>query len=548
MSSSKQNRNTGLFLAFLLLAGAANVLSRVFSPEAASLMTALNYVILTGLLLFWIQSVRTRLLPSSVRTYILSAAFLMLLFMLLRIFRYRFAVEPVVMRYAVYAYFVPQLLIPALFLMICIRIRRGDSERGKKNESLLLIPACLLALAVITNDLHALVYVPKISLSSFAVDNGTYSYGVIFYFLYIWVILAVGLGLAFLLRGVGRFPKGAVRQLLTVISLWFGYLTLFSLVFDRMPHSLRPFNMPETHIFGLLGVFEVCIRHRLIPCNEEYSGFFHALGSSALVTDRQLDPVYRTKTALPVKRSELKAALESPVELPGAQKLSGREIRGGYAFWTEDESAVRRAQARLEDANETIEQENELIRAETEQKEKAAYLQSRHRIYHEIAAELYPIQKRIARLLGSAKPGTDGFRDTIAMVSVLNAYVKRKTNLLLLASEKERLSLRELLLALRESAEYLTLAGMQTSADMREDKELSTDRALALYDAFEQLAEQLLGAASSMMVSVSEAGLRISVKADRRPDAAEIPLPVRFLESEDILYIRVSAERAGDAI
>lgn len=547
MPMHKQTRNTWLFIGFLLLAGAANVLSRVFNPEAASLMTALNYVILTGLLLFWIQSVRTRLLSSAVRTYILSAAFLMLLFMLLRIFRYRFAVEPVVMRYAVYAYFFPQLLIPALFLMACIRIRRGDSERGKKNESLLLIPACLLTLAVMTNDLHALVYVPKISLSSFAVDNGTYSYGVIFYFLYVWMILAVGLGLALLLRWVGRFPKGAARQLLTVISLWFGYLTLFSLVFDRMPHSLRPFNMPETHIFGLLGVFEVCIRYRMIPYNEEYSGFFHAIGSPVLVTDRQLNPVYRTKAALPAGRGELKAVLESPVELPGDQKLFGKEIRGGYAFWTEDESAVRRAQARLEDANETIAQENELIRAETEQKEKDAYLQSKHRIYHEIAAELYPVQKRIAGLLSEAITGTESFRDKIAQVSVLNAYVKRKTNLLLLASEKERLSLRELLLALQESAGYLTLAGMQTTADMQKDEELSTDRVLALYDAFEQLAEQLLGAAPSMMVSLSGRGLRISAKTDRCPETSEIRLPVRFLESEGILYITVSAERAGDA-
>ena len=125
--------------------------------------------------------------------------------------------------------------------------------------------------------------------------------------------------------------------------------------------------------------------------------------------------------------------------------------------------------------------------------------------------------------------------------------MKRKTNLLFLTSEKESLSLRELLLALQESAGYLTLAGMQTKADMREDQELSADRILALYDSFEQLAEQLLGTAPSMMVSVNGSGLRIAVKTDRRPDAAEIPLPVRFLESEDVLYITVSAERTGDA-
>jgi hypothetical protein len=472
----------------------------------------------------------------------------MLLYMLLRIFKYRFAVKPVVIRYAVYTYFIPQLLIPALFLMTCICIRRGNNEPGNKKESLLLIPAGLLALAVMTNDLHSLVYVPRIALSDFTVASGTYSYGPVFYLLYVWMILAVGLGLACLFHGSSRFPKWAVLHLLTVVVLWFGYLTLFSLVIDRIPHSLRPFNGPETHTFGLLGVFEVCIRYRLIPGNEKYSDFFHALGTPGLVTDRQLNPVYRTKAALPTERSELKAALKSPVELPGDQKLFGREVRGGFAFWTEDERAVRRAQARLEDAIETIAQENELIRAETEQKEKDAYLQSRHRIYHEIAAELYPVQKRIARLLGDAKPGTDSFRDTIAMVSVLNACVKRKTNLLLLASERESLSLRELLLALQESAGYLTLAGMQTTADMQKDEELSTDRVLALYDAFEQLAEQLLGAAPSMMVSVTGGGLRIAAKTDRRPDASEISLPVRFLESEDILYITVSAERAGDAI
>ena len=547
MSVSKQKRNTWLFLVFLLLAGIANSLKMMFGARADSLLTILNDVILTGLLLFWIQSVRTRLLPSAARTHVLSAALLMLLYMLLRIFKYRFAVDPVVMRYTAYAYWTPQTLIPTLFLMTCICIVRGMDKQADRKERLLLLPACILALTAMTNDLHRLVYVPQIDLSSFTVSSGTYSHGPIFYLLYVWMILAIGLGLILLFHRMKRFPAGAALHLTALVLLWFGYLALFSLVIDRIPNSIRPFNAPEAQTFGLLGVFEICIRYRLIPCNTNYPGFFHALGMPALITDRQLNSVYGTKTEMPAGQSELKAALISPVGLPGDQKLLGREIRGGYAFWVEDESAVHRAQERLVEANETIEQENDLISAEAGQKEKDAYLQSRHRIYHEIAAELYPVQKRIDRLLSRAKPGTDGFRDTIAMVSVLNAYVKRKTNLLLLASEKETLSLSELLLALQESAVYLTLAGTQTTADMREEETLSSDRVIALYDAFEHLSEQLLGTAPSMMVSVSGEGLRITAKASRRPDPPQIPLPVSFLESEDILYITVSAERAGDA-
>lgn len=74
--------------------------------------------------------------------------------------------------------------------MTCIYIRHGErDERGR--EYLLLIPAAVLSLIVLTNDLHGFVYAPKVSLSEFAVKSGTYSYGFGFYLLYIWMIAAV---------------------------------------------------------------------------------------------------------------------------------------------------------------------------------------------------------------------------------------------------------------------------------------------------------------------------------------------------------------------
>ncbi len=534
---TKQTRNTWLFIGFFLIAGITNCFSRTAIPELDTLMAALNYVILTGLLLFWIQSMRVRLLPSASRTSIVWAAYLMLLYMLLRIFKYRFAVEPVMMRYAVYAYWIPQMLIPALFLMTCIRIRRREQE-GKGREALLLIPAVLLAMAVMTNDLHGLVYTPKTDLSRFVVGSGTYTRGTAFYLLYGWMVLAFVAGLILLFQEGGRMPQKAVRDLLLVVVLWFGIVMLNLLYLDRHT-AYRLFSVPDAHTFGLLGIFEVCIRYRLIPYNENYSGFFRVLQMPVLITDRTLCPVYRTEIELSADGEELQSALAAPVDLPEDRTLHGKEIRAGYAFWAEDESGIRRAQERLKEANETIEQENDLIRAETEQKEKDAYLQSRHRIYHEIAEELYPVQKRISKLLDGAKPGTDGFRGMIARVSVLNAYVKRKTNLLLLASEKDQLSSGELALALQESAYYLTLLGLQTKARIPEGELLPADRIVSLYDTFEGLAEQLLGKASSLMVSWNDSGLRLAAETDQVPDTEGMPLPVRCRRSEGILYMDI---------
>ena len=537
----KQNKNTWLFIGFLVLAAIANLLSHLFGAMLGSLMTALNYVILTGLLLFWIRSVWVRLLPTAARTSMLTAAYLLLFYMLLRIFQYRCAVEPLVKRYTDYAYWIPQMLVPALFFITFIRIWHKRDTNHLRYELLFLIPASLLSILAMTNDLHGLVYKPLIDLSHFTVSGDTYKLGPAYYIMYVWMIISYASGLFILLRNVGRLPRKTAFILIGIIALWFGTY-LFNSLFLYRTTDIRLLNLPETHTFGMLGVFEVCIRYRLIPYNENYTGFYHKLHFPSVITDRVMEPVYLTEVALNVDKDSLQAALEKPVALPQDQKLYGKAIRGGYAFWTVDESSIHMAQQRLEEANETIEQENDLLRAETEQKEKDAYLTSRHRIYHEIAAELYPYQKRIEKLLDSAHPHTESFKDTIAMVSVLNAYVKRKTNLLLLAAENEELSLKDLFLALQETAGYLTLAGLTTQTMNQEDAFFQSHQIISLYDAFEFIAEQLLGNASMLMVSWNRGALRLAAETEKIPETSALPVNVTIRKNDTILYMDIPAE------
>lgn len=544
VNDRKTRRNTWLFAGALLLAGIATLLSRTGIPELDSLMTVLNYLICTGLLLYWIQSVRARLLPSPARTWTVSAALMMLIYQLLRIFKYRFAVENVLLRYTAYAYFVPMTMIPTFFLMTCLCIRRGN-RTGRWHEALLLVFPGALSLLALTNDLHGLVYARKIELAEFTVSTGTYKSGPVFYMIYGWMILSLLAGFVLLFRETGRLHGAAFRKLLAAAALWLGIILLYNLVFDGTQFA-RMYNSPEIHTFGMLAVFEVSISNRLIPGNMDYPGFFHALQMPALITDRDFQPVYRTGGSLDAGEDRLRTALAAPVYLTRDLKLSGREIRGGYAFWAEDETAVHRAQERLAEANELIESENSLIRAETEQREKDAWLQSRHRIYHEIAETMYPYQQRISQLLSRMEPGAQDFRDRLAYVSVLNAYVKRKTNLLLLAAEKDTFTTSDLFLALKESANYLSLAGLRTEARQPEEEAFPADSVIALYDAFEAVAEQLTGKASSLMVSWKGNALALATEAAYMPDTAGLPVPVQAREEEDILYMDLSAEKGGE--
>ena len=69
---------------------------------------------------------------------------------------------------------------------------------------------------------------------------------------------------------------------------------------------------------------------------------------------------------------------------------------------------------------------------------------------------------------------------------------------------------------------------------------------IALYDAFEILAERLLGYASLLMVSYSNGDLRLASNPAAGIEIADTPLPVLSEEHEGILYLTVRAREGGD--
>ncbi|MBR3586910.1 MAG: hypothetical protein IKO00_12870 [Oscillospiraceae bacterium] len=218
-----EDRNTCMFIAFFLMAGFLNRLMLEDYPLWNSLCFCIHFVILSGLILFWMQSVYDRLLPTTARTYMLCAASLMLGYMTLQSIKYRMVGSNVMLaRYAVYAYWIPQILIPTLFLMTGVCIRRGERETGR--ERMLLLPASALTLLALTNDMHTLVYFPGITLSEFTVNSGTYSYGSGFWLLLGWMCLAGAVGVVLMLGGAWR--KNRLLPPLLVAVLW-GAVAMF---------------------------------------------------------------------------------------------------------------------------------------------------------------------------------------------------------------------------------------------------------------------------------------------------------------------------------
>ena len=550
MKPRTTKRNTWLFIGFLLLGGVFHYFDPTENLFLNSFLFSGRFTIFAGLILFWIQSVRSRLLPTRVRTYMITAGILMVTLLAIQVFSNRIVGDHIdalkANRYSKYAYWIPQTMNPALFLMACVRICRGGQDRRKWDERLLLIPATLLSAMVLTNDLHHWVYRPKADYPELAIVTGRYSQGHAFYLLYAWILLAFVTGLILLFRETGRRNAKGIALLTGATLAWLVMLVLNMLVFDLL-RVHQPYSTQEINIFGMLGIFEICIRNRLIPSNENYAGFFEQLGRPVMITDRNFSPVYRTNQAINASEEELRTSLERPVYPREDICLSGMEIRAGYAFWEEDESELHRENRRLESANEILGEENDLIQAENELKEKKAILDAQNQIYDRIAAELYPRQKRVETLLESAQPDTEEFRRALGECCVLNAWCKRKSNLLLLDERTLPKRNRELFLALQESARFLKCCGVEAAAVGEEMADFPLAYIHDLYDSFEVVIEAWLPFLHQVAVSLQEEGIRLAINAERELPLPETILPVEKQISEDTVFLTIRRRKGGDA-
>ena len=554
-----RTRSTLLFASGIVLAGALHILDRLCNSYLEALGTAagsalpgfcssllfvLNFAIYTSLLLWWTQSVYTRLLPSPARRCILAAGAMMLLFLLIRSVKYRLAEYATPMEhFCWYAFYVPMAFIPALFLATCLCME--PERRGRKVQMrLTLIAAALLSLLVATNDLHKWMFIPI----GTEVQGGawnSYTLGPLWYITYGFVIVCVILGLVLLALADRRRHSG--RRMLLPALLLLGMLAILTLADRPLSRAMlaSPWTFPDAATFCMLGIFESCIRSRLIPFNENYIDYFGQMRLPAEITDPAQRAVYRTASAVAADADARTAALTAPQLLDGHTRLSGKRISSGYAFWTGDESTLQALNRALAEANEVLETENDLLRYETEQAEERLRVDTRNRLYAEADASVQETQQAIAALLQRLQPEREDYAETLAKILLMNAYIKRKTNFVLQAAERDTVTATELYLALEESSRFLCLCGVDASAEQKAKRTFSNAEAAVLYDSFERLAEAFADRARYLLVLLTDEGLRLMADCEQPFDLPALSAAAEASNEDGLLYLTLRAGKGG---
>ena len=531
----------------------ANSVADIFPTRTLSALSLLIFSVC--LVLYYSHRVTpTGRLSASMKTL----SWMALLLMFLRGVKYSAVSEVgILARHAWYLYYLPILLIPLFLFAISLLV---SSENNARMPKLWYIPLALtvaLILLVLTNDLHRQVFVFHTNFDNW--DND-YAYGWGFFVVLVWQILLTIVSVVVLVVkcGINSSKKNAWIILIPFVI----GMTMCALLFtDTMPriNGSHVVEYPEAHVFMVVTVLECCMTLGLIPTNTDYGKTFRNLSISAQITDERGAPAYLSSSSLPLSAEQF--AAESGSRIGDHVVLHKMAIPGGFGFWQDDMTTLDRLNEELQEAKERLQEQAELTRLQNELKEKQTKIRQKTRVYDAIASRTQKQSQAISLLAKEARASSDrGAREHCRRrITLLGAYIKRYSNLTLIAEESEVMASGELELALSEVLRYLNYCDKPGEFVGDTDCLLPSQAVIAVFEAFETLLEDNYANLHGVFVNLSErenaVALKIIVENDTAPFSEDtltalssVGVTSEITREDNVAYLSLILPKGGERV
>ena len=488
-----------------------------------------SQIIRSALLIVWCTSIYNRILNRQIRKYLLWVGTLMLLWLNIRFVKWDYLhyTDPLG-RYIWYAFYIPMLFIPLFGVFIIQCIGKPDNYVLPKKIKLLYIPMILLLALIFTNDLHELVFTFPDGIYHY---NYVYEYNIGFYFVCAWFVI-LGFYFVIMLLIKNRTPgRSSFKKMPVVVMI---IAAVFWLFYKKIMLSVDLVAMDCLLITVLL---ESAIQNGLIRSNTGYNELFEISTVAAQIVDKDYNVYYLSSCADDFPEDLMRRAEHKPVD-KGNTVLNSKAISGGYVLWQNDLTEIKSLLTELRETQERLNENIILLRAELELKENKVRLDEKNRLYDRITNEVSSQLKKAEELLNVAEEHPEKTKDVLLQICVLSAYVKRRSNLLLLNEESRYISSRELEYCFRESLKNIELANIMTSMDSVCEDMLSVEFAVLAYDLFENIIEAFVEDINAVLVHLhcrnGDVNLRIQIGCEN--DITEKEIPTFAIDYKEISF------------
>lgn len=462
------------------------------------------------LLLFvlWGYSLDQRIIQKPVLHCLRLMAALILIWMILRTFKYEIVTDLTVARYLWYLYYLPMLFIPLLGVYVAMYMGKPESYRLPAKSRILAVIPTLLFLAVITNDLHQRVFVFKSGIPGVP-DNKVYSHRLLYFACLGWMVVCMLFTIIHLLRqsripGIGR--RRMMPFILGCVMLLYGLLYLVD--FPKVRFMFGDMNVMFCLLYA--AIYESCIHCRMIQSNTGYVGLFEATTLVSCIVDRNGQVLLRSKAA----GEDMVCPQEGQTMIsPDGMRISSAPIKVGYTVWGDNVRQLMELRTKLNENKVKMEtNKKKLQNAYLIQKE-LYELAEKNRIYDELEAKHGKQTDRICELLELCKgAASDEIHTYMKEIMLIGTYIKRSANLYFLGQEYEFLPQQEIRLTFDEAVRALNVCGMECGVAYQMTRPMRTSEVTRLLELLKIVVGMTRGGLYSLFLSLADSEMNLSVE------------------------------------
>ena len=531
---------TVIGIIIFLFGGAVRIFSHLTS-SADNYMENFDVIIFSGLIIGWGVSVSYRIVQKNIRICLVISATLMLLWMALRAIKYNSPADiNTYGRYLWYSYYIAMVFLPLMMFFATLNI--GKPENTNNRKYLLIIPAAVLVLLVMTNDFHQLAFVFEPDFHNW---NKQYSYGPVYYVIVVWIFMLV---LSSIVLSINQCRISATRKKLW-IPIVIILVAIIYTVWNNLNHGysgLRIYNVPEVFCFASIALWESLIQIGLVPSNTGYGNFFNASNLNALIFDNEGNMKYRSKNAANVSKNVVLKNGNSVV-IDENIILKKHNIKGGKAVWTEDISAINRINRELSEIKEQISEYNVILKSEAELKKRRAAVTEQNKLYDNITEFIRPQLCDLENILKNIENNSGDISVNYARACVVNVYIKRISNLFIMAKSRKMLNAFELENSIRELAEYISVYGNSCSFFSNVSGEISAEKSIAIFKFIGEFIRLKMNCTDALLFNLKADNKFIDLKINC-DSQNEMKIPDDLLDDITKLGGNVTTEYDGDTL
>lgn len=456
----------------------------------------LSAIFVIAAILLWKGTVFNRMIRRDVQQVVSVMGWLMVGWLLLRLFKYQLSQDTVLCRMCWYGYYVFQLALPMVLLYLTVILEKKEGEKQLLHPLWLpFVVYVLSVLLVVTNDLHQLVFF----FDPHGNWNSNYGYG----FGY-WII--AGVSFLFFLLAIGKLIYNGRMSShwggkVFPIVFCAGLITYVIAYIFRVPLAWESDLTICICTISIL-FLETVLQTGLIPVNTQYQKLFTSAPIGLTLLDENGRTVLSSYGAPPVSQSIWKRLLmdiDHPLLRNRDIELHAVLIHGGMAVWQENLSTLNRIRQEIQDVQIRLEAANTLLREEETVKKRLLTVETKRNLFEHLDRDM---ERRITSLtnLISELPEAENKRELTAYITLCLCHIKRRCNLFFLARQGESLLGDELGIYLDELTELARYAGLQMLIRCVQKEMIEIRQAALCYDfTFETISWALRTNASPLM-------------------------------------------------